>query len=102
MFVVLLDFAAQRARAGALMEAHNQWLRRGFDDGVFLLAGSLDGGRGGALLAAHTTLPALRERIENDPFVVHGVVSAEVHTITPSRTDPRLAELLGTTSSRPA
>ena len=40
MFIVLLRFA-QRDRAAQAMQGHKQWLQRGFDDGVFLLAGSL-------------------------------------------------------------
>ncbi len=47
MFIVLLKFADNKAKAGELMDGHNAWLARGFDDGVFLLAGSLAGGQGG-------------------------------------------------------
>jgi uncharacterized protein YciI len=49
MYVVMLEFSSQRERARELMAEHDRWLQRGFDDGVFLLAGSLQPGRGGAV-----------------------------------------------------
>jgi uncharacterized protein YciI len=94
MFIVLLRFAHHQARAAEAMDGHKQWLQRGFDDGVFLLAGSLQPGLGGALLAHNTTLPALHDRVSRDPFVVEGVVSAEVLEVAPSRVDERLKAVL--------
>ena len=93
MFVVLLKFADHRARAPQFMDAHKAWLQRGFDDGVFLVSGSLDTG-GGAILAHNTSQAELRARVEEDPFVAHGVVSAEVIGIAASRADERLGFLL--------
>ncbi len=93
MFIVLLRFA-QRDRAAQAMQGHKQWLQRGFDDGVFLLAGSLQPDLGGAVVAHRTTRAALQQRVNEDPFVAEGVVRAEVLEITPSRGDDRLKELL--------
>ena len=94
MFLVLLEFADQRGRASELMDGHKAWLQRGFDDGVFLLSGNLQPQRGGALVAHNTSLAALQSRVADDPFVVHGVVSAQVLEIAPSRTDERLKAFL--------
>jgi uncharacterized protein YciI len=94
MYVVLLKFSENRGRAGQHMEAHNAWLRRGFDDGVFLVAGSLAGGAGGAVVAHNTSLADLQARIDADPFVTEGVVTAEIVGIAPSRVDERLAFLM--------
>ena len=41
MFIVLLKFSSNKANAAQWMEGHKAWLQRGFDDGVFMLAGSL-------------------------------------------------------------
>jgi len=95
MYIVFLRFGPHRAQAPQWMEAHNQWIQRGIDEGVFLLAGSLERAQGGALLAAHTTWEALQARIQEDPFVRHGVVEAEIHVISPSRLAPQLADVLG-------
>ncbi len=93
MFVVLLKFSEQKARAGEFMEAHNAWIQRGFDDGVFLLVGSLQPAAGGALLADGADREELQRRLDEDPFVVHGVVTAQIHEITPGRVDQRLSFL---------
>jgi uncharacterized protein YciI len=95
MFVVLLRFSEKRALAGQFMEAHNAWIKRGFDDGVFLLTGSLQPRLGGAILAHSTSRADLEARLNGDPFVVQDVVSAEVLEIALGQTDPRLAFLMG-------
>lgn len=95
MFVVLLRFSANRAQAGRFMEAHNGWLKQGFDDGVFVLAGGLAPGLGGGLLAHGVARAELETRIAEDPFVAEGIVTAEIHEIAPARTDERLAFLKG-------
>jgi uncharacterized protein YciI len=92
MFVVLLKFA-DKSKAGAHMEGHKAWLQQGFDDGVFSLAGSLQPNLGGGIVAYNTTREALQARVNEDPFVVEGVVTAEILEITPARSDERLAFL---------
>jgi len=94
MFIVLLNFSDNKSRAGEFMEGHRDWLKRGFDDGVFLLAGSVHPNRGGGIVAHNTSLPALHSRVNNDPFVVENVVTAEILEITPSKADARLEFLL--------
>ena len=77
------------------MEGHKDWIKRGFDDGVFLLAGSLQPNLGGGILAHNATLAELRSRVNEDPFVAERVVSAEIIEVTPSRVDERLKSVLG-------
>ncbi|MDU0363264.1 hypothetical protein RWK44_23010 [Rhizobium sp. 25PS6] len=93
MFVVTLKFSANKARASALMEGHNAWIKQGFDDGIFLLTGSLQQSAGGAVLAHNTSRADLEMRLQQDPFVVGGVVSADILEIAPGHTDDRLAFL---------
>ena len=76
------------------MESHNEWIKRGFDDGVFLLVGSLQPKLGGGIVAHNTSLSDLQSRVNTDPFVVEKVVQAEILEITPSKTDTRLKFLL--------
>lgn len=94
MFVVLLKFSENKSQAGQYMDGHNQWLKRGFDDGVFLLAGSLQPGPGGAIVAFNVSLEDLESRVNEDPFVAEKVVFAEVLEIDPARTDERMKFLL--------
>jgi len=94
MFLILLRFAANRGNASQFMAGHNEWIKRGFDDGVFLLTGSLRPSLGGGILAHQISLADLQSRLTADPFIAHGVVTAEILDIAPSRTDARLSFLL--------
>lgn len=98
MFLILLRFTDRRALAGPFMAAHNDWLRRGFDDGIFVLAGGLQPQQGGALLAIGTTRDDLLARVQDDPFVAEGIVVPELLEIAPARVDERLAWLGGHTA----
>ncbi|MDQ0504144.1 YciI family protein [Xanthobacter agilis] len=92
MFVITLRFA-DKTKAPPLMDGHNAWIKRGFDDGVFLLVGSLQPNAGGAILAHNASRSEIDVRVQDDPFVAQGVVSAEILDVTPGRTDDRLAFL---------
>lgn len=94
MFVVTLKFSDNKARARELMAGHNDWLRRGFEDGVFLLAGSLKPEQGGGIVAHNTSLTELQARVNDDPFVAQHVVSADIIEIAPSKVDERLGFLV--------
>ena len=95
MFIVLLRLSDNKGRAGEFMDGHNEWINRGFDDGVFLVVGSLQPNLGGGIVAHNTTLSDLQSRVSEDPFVVENIVSAEIHEISPAKTDERLKFLLG-------
>lgn len=95
MFVVLLRFSDNKAQAGTFMESHKAWIKRGFDDGVFLLSGSIQPSSGGAVLAHNTSFPDLQGRVNDDPFVTENIVSAEILEITPGQADERLVFLQG-------
>ena len=90
MYIVFLKFSDNKDKAGEFMDAHNAWIKSGFDDGVFLVAGSLQPNAGGAIVAHNTTGSDLQNRVNNDPFVAEEVVSAEILEITPARADDRL------------
>jgi hypothetical protein len=59
MFVVVLRFSNNKSHAGRFMQDHNAWIKRGLDDGVFVLVGSLQPNAGGAVVAHNTTLSEL-------------------------------------------
>ncbi|MEM9472273.1 MAG: hypothetical protein AAGA00_09950 [Pseudomonadota bacterium] len=94
MFVVFLKLTGDRARAGEFMDGHKAWIDRGFDDGVFLVTGSLQPKLGGAIMAHNTSLPDLQARVGEDPFVAENIATAEIYEITPAKADDRLDFLL--------
>ena len=95
MFIVLLKFSNNKGKASQFMEGHKEWIKRGFDDGVFLLVGSLQPNLGGGIVAHNTSRSNLQSRVNTDPFVVENVVNAEILEISPSRAEARLNFLLG-------
>lgn len=92
MFIVTLRFA-DKTKAPQFMDGHNAWIKRGFDDGVFLLVGGLQPNAGGAILAHNASRADVEARVQEDPFVAEGVVEADILEIAPGRTDERLAFL---------
>jgi len=94
MFVVLLKFSDNKNNASQFMDAHNAWIQRGMDDGVFLVVGSLQPNQGGAIVAHATNRSDLENRVNEDPFVAENVVAAEILEISPAKTDERLNFLL--------
>lgn len=95
MFIVLLKFSANKAQAPRFMQGHNEWIRRGFDQGVFLLTGSLQPALGGSIVAHNTSRIELESRLKEDPFVAERIVTTEILEITPSKTSDALKFLLG-------
>lgn len=103
MFILLLKFSDNKDRAAEFMQAHKDWIKRGFDEGVFLLAGSLQPhasqpAAGGGILAQGASRAELEARVQQDPFVAEKVVTAEIIEIAPAKADPRMAFLLASGS----
>lgn len=94
LFIIFLRFGPNRAKAGQWMAEHKQWIQEGIADGRFLIAGSLDNAQGGVVIAAGQDRAEIHARVGQDPFVIHGVVSAEVHAVTPSLMADGMATLL--------
>lgn len=95
MFIILLKFSKNKAKAQDFMKDHMKWIQQGFDDGVFLLTGSIRPGLGGTVMAHNTTLSDLKMRVDADPFVSEKIVEAEILEIDPSKFDQRLEFLKG-------
>ncbi|KZM48826.1 hypothetical protein [Labrenzia sp. OB1] len=90
MFVVTLKFSENKAGAGDLMESHKAWIQRGFDEGIFLMVGSLQPNMGGGIFAHNVTREDLEAFVRQDPFVTGNVVAPDILEITPARLDERL------------
>ena len=68
----------QQKQGVEFMEGYNQWIKSGFDDGIFILVGSLQPNLGGSVIAHNTSLSELHDRVNKDPFAVENVVSTEI------------------------
>lgn len=94
MFIVFLKFGANKTQAAHYMEEHKRWIKKGFDDEVFLCVGSLNDNAGGVILAQGSSRDELVRRVTADPFVEHKVVDVEISEASISRADPRLKFLI--------
>ena len=94
MFVVFLKFSDNKSNAGQFMDGHNAWIKKGIEDDIFLVVGSLQPNLGGGILAHNITLEDLQNRVNEDPFVTENVVVAEIYEISPSMADKRLSFLM--------
>ncbi len=94
VFMITLRFSKRKKDAALHMEAHREWIQRGFEKGIFLIVGSLADGGGGCVLAHNTTRAKLQRFLKDDPFVAEDVVTAEVIAFEPARVDRRLAFLM--------
>jgi uncharacterized protein YciI len=90
MFITLLKFAGNRLAAPKFMAAHNEWIAKGFADGVFLCVGSIAPAGGGAILARGESREDHEARVAADPFVMQGIVVAEIYEVDPKRTTEAL------------
>ena len=94
MFVILLKFSENKSKAAEFMDGHNEWIKQGFKDGVFILVGSLQPGLGGSVITHNLSLSEIEERIKQDPFIIENIVTSEVIEIDPKQTDDRLSFLI--------
>ncbi len=94
MFIVNLKFSQNKSKASEYMAGHNEWIKKGFDDGVFLMVGSIEPGKGGIVLVHSTTPEDLELRVKQDPFVAEDIVSFEIVQVSPKKTIEPLSFLV--------
>lgn len=94
MFIVLLNFSDNKNQAPEFMQGHKDWIKHGFDEGVFLVVGSLKPNKGGGIVAHNASLEELQQRVNEDPFVAENIVTAEILEISVNQVDERLDFLL--------
>ncbi|WP_420549088.1 YciI family protein [Curvivirga sp.] len=94
MFIALLRFGKNKAEAPKFMSDHNAWIKQGFDDGVFILIGSLQPNQGGSVIAHNISREDFETRVNEDPFVANEIVDVEILEIKPGKAVDRLGFLI--------
>lgn len=77
MFVVSLTYKVALAEIDKLRDAHMDWLRAGYADGVFIASGAKRPRTGGVILARGTR-EALDARLAEDPFARAGAADYDI------------------------
>lgn len=93
MYIITLTLTEKKSMAPDFMAAHNQWISRSVDAGMFVLVGSLKPQGGGAILAIAPDMETVSAHVAEDPFVSEGIVTPHIQEVAPAITDTRLAFL---------
>lgn len=77
MLILSLTYIVPLEKADEQMNAHMQWVRKGYDDGLFIASGRKVPRTGGLILAKgeRATLEAF---CAADPFVIHGIAEYDM------------------------
>jgi len=94
MFIVFLKFSENKSLASDYMEDHKKWIKKGLEDNVFLIVGSLQPNFGGGIIASSPSYSEIESRIKEDPFVEKNIVQYEIYEITPSMANEKFKSFL--------
>ena len=78
LFVALLTYIRPLEEIDASGEDHVAWLKRGYEEGVFLVSGRRVPRTGGVILARGASLADVEARMRLDPLQTRGLAIAEV------------------------
>lgn len=94
LYVVNLELSEDTDSQKKYMKNHMEWIQTGFERGIFLAVGSLISKKGGMILVNGISHFDLEGFIKQDPFVMHGLVSATITEMKLISVDQRLEFLL--------
>ncbi|MCL6706587.1 YciI family protein [Pseudomonas sp. R2.Fl] len=77
MFILSLTYVKPAEAADAVMAPHMEWVKQGYDSGVFLASGRKVPRTGGLILAKGDRAE-IEAFVAADPFTVHGIADYEI------------------------
>ena len=84
LHAVTLTYLTQPDAISSYLDAHKQWLVRGFKEGKILFAGPLSTGAGGYILFHGDNVSDIYNFLDDDPFIIYNVAAADVISIEPA------------------
>lgn len=93
IYVAILSYIRPLEEIDAQIPAHLEWLREGYEDGIFLASGRRIPRTGGVILARGETLDGLKARMQKDPFQRLGLATVEIIPFEASMTSDTLSGL---------
>ncbi|MDA7423443.1 YciI family protein [Thalassococcus lentus] len=78
LFAVDIHYDWPFDRIEPLIDDHMVFIKQGFDDGTFLVAGPKVPRNGGMILASAPSREALEQRMAQDPFCTAGAVTVTI------------------------
>ena len=92
MFILSLTYMAELSEVDRHIEPHMDWVKDGYDRGVFLASGRKSPRTGGVIFARGNRAE-IEAIVAADPFTLHGVADYEITEVAVTRTAPGLEEL---------
>lgn len=77
MLILSLTYIAPMDKVDALIEPHMAWVKKGYDDGLFIASGRKVPRTGGVILS-RGECEAMEAFCATDPFVAHGVATYDI------------------------
>lgn len=77
MFILSLTYVKPAEAADAVMAPHMEWVKHGYDKGLFLASGRKVPRTGGVILAKGERAE-IEAFVAADPFAVHGIADYEI------------------------
>ena len=93
MFIVSLKYTSPLDQVEACLEEHVAYLKKNYEDRIFIASGRKVPRTGGVILAKSMGRDELQAILEQDPFHKHGVADYEVTEFTPTMTLPEFEGL---------
>ena len=92
MFILSLTYTAELSEVDRYIEPHMDWVKDGYDRGIFLASGRKTPRTGGVILARGNKAE-IEAIVAADPFTIHGVADYEITEVAVTRTAPGLEGL---------
>ena len=77
-FIINLQFTQSFETFGDLVPAHRAFLQEGYDRGLLLMSGPKQDKTGGIIVARAESEQLLREQMNRDPCLTHGLAHHEL------------------------
>lgn len=84
LHAVTLTYVSHEEDIARHLDAHKQWLIRGFKEEKIIFAGPLSNGSGGYILFHSENSDSVDYFLKDDPFVEHHLVSVSLISIEPA------------------
>ena len=94
MFLVLITYVKPMEEVDRWLPAHQEFLDRQYERGLFIVSGRRIPRVGGVILVNFTNEAEVRRILSEDPFQVHQVADYNFIEFDPTRYDPRFAAFL--------
>ncbi len=95
MFVVILTYTKPLDVVDSHLEAHVEFLKKSYDEKVFIASGRQVPRTGGLILARAASKEALQQVLSNDPFYKNGVADYKIIEFVASMAAPEFQGMIG-------